>query len=144
MTKTEILQQWYDRVWVDGDLDAIDQFFQPDATAEGIIPEFQVGRDEFRDLVTAFRYHVGDIRVELPKVIENGDWLAAILHVHTSRADNGAPIELTGQVMARFQDGKVVEAYNQFDFISLFEQLGQLPADTLPVCMTGQSLDWAA
>ncbi len=45
--------------------------------------------------------------------------------------------------MARFKGGKMVEAYNQFDFISLFEQLGQLPQDTLPICMTGQQLDWA-
>ncbi|WP_372574480.1 ester cyclase [Ruegeria jejuensis] len=143
MTKSDILKQWYDRVWVQGDLDAIDQFFAPETAAEGIIPEMQVGADDFRDLVTAFRFHVGDIRVDMPKTIENGDWVAAILHVNTSRADNGAPIEVTGQVMARFKDDKVVEAYNQFDFVSLFEQLGQFPADTLPVCMTGQQLDWA-
>ena len=143
MTKSELLKEWYDRVWVHGDLEAIDQFFDPDTMAEGIIPEMQVGVDDFRDLVTAFRYHVGDIDVKLPKTVENGDWVAAMLHVHTSRADNGAPIEVTGQVMARFKDDKVVEAYNQFDFISLFEQLGQLPEDTLPICMTGQQLAWA-
>ncbi|SLN39362.1 SnoaL-like polyketide cyclase [Falsiruegeria litorea R37] len=143
MTKSELLKEWYDRVWVHGDLEAIDQFFDPDTMAEGIIPEMQVGVDDFRDLVTAFRFHVGDIDVKLPKTVENGDWVAAMLHVHTSRADNGAPIEVTGQVMARFKDDKVVEAYNQFDFISLFEQLGQLPEDTLPICMTGQQLSWA-
>ena len=143
MTKSELLKEWYDRVWVHGDLEAIDQFFDPDTMAEGIIPEMQVGVDDFRDLVTAFRYHVGDIDVKLPKTVENGDWVAAMLHVHTSRADNGAPIEVTGQVMARFKNDKVVEAYNQFDFISLFEQLGQLPEDTLPICMTGQQLAWA-
>lgn len=143
MTKSELLKEWYDQVWVHGDLEAIDQFFDPDTMAEGIIPEMQVGVDDFRDLVTAFRYHVGKIDVKLPKTIENGDWVAAMLHVHTSRADNGAPIEVTGQVMARFKDDKVVEAYNQFDFISLFEQLGQLPEDTLPICMTGQQLAWA-
>ncbi|GAB5438523.1 ester cyclase [Falsiruegeria mediterranea] len=143
MTKSELLKEWYDQVWVHGDVDAIEKFFDPETMAEGIIPEMQVGVDDFRDLVTAFRYHVGEIDVKLPKTIENGDWVAAMLHVHTSRADNGAPIEVTGQVMARIKDDKVVEAYNQFDFISLFEQLGQLPEDTLPVCMTGQQLSWA-
>ncbi|MEX0365716.1 MAG: ester cyclase [Ruegeria sp.] len=143
MTKSEVLKEWYAQVWEQGNTDVIGQYFDPDTMAEGLIPEMQVGPDDFRDLVTAFRYILGDIRVELPKIIEDGDWLSAILHVHTSRADNGAPIEVSGQVMARFRDGKMVEAYNQFDFISFFEQLGQLPQDTLPVCMTGQRLDWA-
>ncbi|MEX0319734.1 MAG: ester cyclase [Ruegeria sp.] len=143
MTKIEVLKEWYAQVWEQGNTEAIDQYFDPDTMAEGLIPEMQVGPDDFRDLVTAFRFILGEIRVELPKIIEDGDWLSAILHVHTSRADNGAPIEVSGQVMARFRDGKMVEAYNQFDFISFFEQLGQLPQDTLPVCMTGQRLNWA-
>ncbi|TMV08773.1 ester cyclase [Ruegeria sediminis] len=143
MTKSDVLKAWYAEVWEQGNTDAISRFFTPDTTAEGLIPEMQVGPDDFRDLVTAFRHILGDIRVDLPKIIEDGNWLSAILHVHTTRADTGAPIEVTGQVMARFRDGKVVEAYNQFDFISFFEQLGQFPQDTLPVCMTGQRLDWA-
>lgn len=141
-TNAEILKDWYDQVWVHGDIDAIDKFFVPDLVATGIVPEMQMGRDDFQDLVMAFRAHVGDIDVQLPKTVENGDWLAAFLHVNTTRADNGAPIVVTGQVMARFDDGKIVEAYNQFDFVSLFEQLGQLPEDTIPVAMTGQRLDW--
>ena len=143
MTKSEVLKAWYAEVWEQGNTDAIQKYFSPDTMAEGLIPEMQVGPDDFRDLVAAFRHILGEIRVELPKIIEDGNWLSAILHVHTSRADNGAPIEVTGQVMARFRDGKMVEAYNQFDFVSLFEQLGQFPQDTLPVCMTGQRLDWA-
>lgn len=143
MTKSELLKKWYDQVWVQGNVDAIDQFFASDTLAEGLIPEMQVGADDFREFVTAFRYHLGDIRVDLPIVIENGDWASAIVHVHTSRADNGAPIEVTGQVMVRVKNSKIVEAYNQFDLISLFEQLGQMPEDTLPVCMTGQQLEWA-
>ncbi|WP_146343937.1 ester cyclase [Phaeobacter marinintestinus] len=142
-TKTDLLQRWYDEVWVHGNLDAIDKFFVPDLVATGIVPEMQMGRDDFQDLVVAFRAHVGEIDVRLPKTVEHDDWLAAFLHVHTTRADNGAPIEVTGQVMARFEGDQIVEAYNQFDFVSLFEQLGQLPEDTIPICMTGQQLEWA-
>lgn len=143
MTNSEILRSWYSEVWENGNTEAIDQFFAPETMAEGLIPEMQVGANDFRDLVTAFRHVLGDIKVDLPKIIENGDWVSAILHVQTCRADNGAPLEVTGQVMARFKDNKMVEAYNHFDFISFFEEMGQFPADTLPVCMTGQRLDWA-
>lgn len=143
MDKSELLKEWYSQVWEQGNIDAIDEFFAADTMADGLIPEMQVGADDFRDFVSAFKYHLGEIRVDIPKIIENGDWASAILHVHTSRADNGAPIEVTGQVMVRYKDNKIVEAYNQFDLISLFEQLGQMPADTLPICMTGQRLEWA-
>ncbi|WP_209596170.1 ester cyclase [Ruegeria sp. HKCCSP351] len=143
MTNSEILRSWYSEVWENGNTEAIDQFFAPETMAEGLIPEMQVGADDFRDLVTAFRHVLGDIKVDLPKIIENGDWVSAILHVQTCRADNGAPLEVTSQVMARFKNNKMVEAYNHFDFISFFEEMGQFPADTLPVCMTGQRLDWA-
>ncbi|MGV6805045.1 MAG: ester cyclase [Ruegeria sp.] len=143
MTHSEILRAWYSEVWEKGNIDAIGDYFAPETMAEGLIPEMQVGADDFRDLVMAFRHVLGEIQVDLPKIIENGDWASAVLHVRTSRADNGAPLEVTGQVMARFKGEKMVEAYNQFDFVSLFEQLGQFPKDTLPVCMTGQRLNWA-
>ncbi len=142
MTNSDILRAWYSEVWEKGNTDAIGQFFAPDTVAKGLIPEMQVGAEDFRDLVMAFRHILGDIKVDLPKTIENDDWVSAILHVSTSRADNGAPLKVTGQVMARFKDQMIVETYNQFDFVSLFEQLGQFPQDTLPVCMTGQRLDW--
>ncbi|WP_420587181.1 ester cyclase [Ruegeria sp.] len=143
MSHADIVRGWYSEVWENGNLDAIDQYFAADTMAEGLIPEMQVGADDFRDLVMAFRHVLGDIKVELPKIIEEDDWVSAILHVSTTRADNGAPLKATGSVIARVKDGRMVEAYNQFDFVSLFEQLGQFPQDTLPVCMTGQRLDWA-
>lgn len=143
MNKKEILQLWYDEVWCKGNLDMIDQLFSADTLANGIIPEMQMGPDDFRDLIFAVRQKVGDITVTLPICIEQDDWLSALLVVNTVRNDNGAPVVVTGQVLARFENGKMVETYNQFDFMSYFEQLGQFPPETLPVCMAGQSLDWA-
>ena len=143
MSHADLLREWYSEVWEQGNTDAIDRYFAPETMAEGLIPEMQVGADDFRDLVMAFRHILGEIHVDLPKIIENGDWVSAIIHLRTTRADNGAPLQATGSVVGRIKDGRMVEAYNQFDFISLFEQLGQFPQDTLPVCMTGQRLDWA-
>ncbi|WP_108858677.1 ester cyclase [Ruegeria sp. Alg231-54] len=143
MSHADLLREWYSEVWEKGNTDAIDQYFAPEAMAEGLIPDMQVGADDFRDLVMAFRHILGDIQVDIPKIIENGDRVSAIIHLRTTRADNGAPLQATGSVMGRIKNGRMVGAYNQFDFISLFEQLGQFPQDTLPVCMTGQRLGWA-
>jgi len=142
MTKTELLRRWYEEVWENGNLDVIGDFFDPGTIAQGVVPEMQMGVDDFRDLVMAFQAHVGAFKVDMLKAIEADDWVAAMIRVQTTRADNGAPIEVTGQVMTRFENGKMVEAYNQMDYVTLLEQLGLFPAETLPICMTGQRLDW--
>lgn len=143
MTKTELLQRWFDEVWFRGNLDAIDELFAPSTKANGLLPEMAMGPEDFRELVTVLREHIGDIKVTLVKTIENGDWLAALLQARMNRTDNGAPVEVTGQVIVRFDGDKMTEAYNQFDMISWFEQLGQMPPNTLPVCLTGQMMGWA-
>ena len=45
---------------------------------------------------------------------------------------------ITGTIHARIADGKILEAYNHFDFLGLFAQLGQLPPDVLGRCLSGQ------
>lgn len=142
MTRSERLQRFYQDVWVHKDLDAIDRYFAPTAQAGGLIPQMQFSPKDFRDLVMAVSNLLGDIEIDCPVIVEKGDWVAALVRARTSRADTGAPVEVTGQTMVRFEGDQLVEAYNQFDYVSLFEQLGQFPADTVPVCMTGQRMTW--
>ncbi|MEM9552483.1 MAG: ester cyclase [Pseudomonadota bacterium] len=143
MSKAEMLQNWYDEVWVEGDLTAIEKYFAPDTQAVGVIQNFQMGIDDFRDLVFAMRNMVDSLTVKVAKAVENGDWLAGLIQVNATVKDTGAPVEVFGQVMARVEGDKFVETYNQFDFIGFFEQTGQMPPDTLPICMTGHRLDMA-
>jgi len=35
-------------------------------------------------------------------------------------------VEFTGMTFARVRDGQIVEAWNNFDFMSMFQQLGAL------------------
>ena len=53
------------------------------------------------------------------------------------------PVSVGGLMLARVKSGQFIEMTTKFDAFTLFEQLGQLPEDTLPVCMTGQQLSWA-
>jgi hypothetical protein len=143
MSRSKLLQQFYQDVWVRNDLDAIDRYFSPTAHADGLIPRMLFTPQDFRELVMSMTHLFGKIEVDCPVVVENGDWVAALVRARTSRADTGAPIEVTGQTMVRFEGDRMVEAYNHFDYVSLFEQLGQFPCDTVPVCMTGQRLGWS-
>ena len=39
-------------------------------------------------------------------------------------ASTGKPVAFEGMLMFRVRDGKVVEAWNSFDFLKLFQQMG--------------------
>ncbi len=140
MDKRQILEDWYQRVWVEGDLDAIDEMFCVDTQAAGLLPEMQMGPDEFRELVPMFLDMVENPSVSLDKVMEDGDWASALYSMRVTDARSGKPVVGTGQLFARFKDDKITETYNSFDFMSFFEQVGLLPEQSLALCLTGQRI----
>lgn len=140
MTNLEILSEWYRRVWIEGDLSAIDDFFAPCAGAEGIMTDGQVSAEDFRAFVPAMRDHVREPSFEIARSIECGDWVWAHLVVRATTARGLDPITVTGQVACRIVEGRIVEAYNAFDFIPLFEQAGLLPKDAFLLLLSGERL----
>ncbi|MCW9044552.1 MAG: ester cyclase [Pseudopelagicola sp.] len=140
MEKRQILEDWYRRVWVEGDLDAIDELFCPQTHVAGLLPEMQMGPEEFRELVPMFLDMVEDVHVSLDKVMEEGDWAAALYSMHVKDSATGKPVSGSGQLFVRFSENKMVETYNSFDFMSFFEQIGLLPEHSLALCLTGQRI----
>jgi hypothetical protein len=41
-------------------------------------------------------------------------------------APTNQPVEFTGMVMVRVRDGKIVEAWNEFNFMEMYKQVGAL------------------
>ncbi len=63
-------------------------------------------------------------------MIAEGDKVAARCSVrdkhtgdHLGVAASNAPVEFTGITIARIKDGKIVEAWNNFDFMKMFQQI---------------------
>ena len=63
MTNLDILSEWYRRVWIEGDLSAIDSFFAPSGGAEGIMADGQVSAEDFRAFLPLARLQQGTPRV---------------------------------------------------------------------------------
>ncbi len=140
MTKLDFLKDWYRRVWIDADLAAIDRYFAPRAGADGILPDGQVGVEDFRALVPALLALVRDVSIDIDRSVETGDWLWAQISVRAKTAHGVDPIHACGQVMVRIEDGRITEAYNCFDFITFFEQAGLLPPDAFLLLLGGERL----
>ncbi|MDE9449267.1 ester cyclase [Aliiroseovarius sp. Z3] len=139
MSHLELLKQWYDRVWVQQDLDAIGRFFTPDIEAQGVM-DFGVGPDDFRVLAEALLAQVEISAIRFDREVELGDWVWATLTVQAVTLADRRPVQTTGQIMVRISNGQVVEAYNQIDFLTFFEQLGYLPPDSLALCLSGEGI----
>jgi predicted ester cyclase len=66
-------------------------------------------------------------------VIAEGDKVVARCTVRATHTGEGLgftaslkPIEITGVSISRIENGKIVEGWNHFDFMTLFQQIGAL------------------
>lgn len=91
------------------------------------------GAADFKPFFRKFRTAFPDIEVIVEDVVAEGEKAAARCTVrgrHQSDslgfAATQRPIEITGMSLVRIRDGKIVEAWNNFDFMSMFQQLGAL------------------
>ncbi len=139
--KTDILQRWYDQVWTLGRLEVVDELFAAETRASGIMPDFAVDPDDFKKLVTAVCALCTPPSATILRAHEDGDWLSAHIEVRTTNLAETRDVKVTGMAFVRFQGDKMVETYNNFDFLNFFEQLGQLPDGSLGLLLAGSRLD---
>lgn len=134
------LHKWFEEVWNQGNEAAIDQLLDDDVVAYGLTDvngETVKGKEDFKAFFRKFRSAVPDIHVELGETMCDGDRIAAVCHVrgvHSGGglpiAANNSPLQFSGILMVRLKDGKIAEAWNYFDFMTMFEQMGALSLQT--------------
>lgn len=140
MTKAELLDRWYKRVYIEGDLDAVEMLFTDSTRAEGLMDDLQVGPEDLKVFVAAMLELVEDQGYRIVHTIENGDWISALFDVRAVAVGTMKPVRLSGQIMVRFEGERIAEAYNNWDILGFFEQLGLLPEHSLELGMTGQKI----
>lgn len=138
--KTEILTQWYDQVWQQGNPDAIAHLFRQDATARGLMPNLALKTQDFQEFVTAMLEVIRPPKVQILHCVEQGDLLAALVRFETQTVDRSRNITTAGSVFVRFDERTMVEAYNTMDFLGMLEQIGTVPQNTLALALTGARL----
>ena len=89
------------------------------------------GPREFRPFHTLFRDAFPNMMIVLEDAIAEGDKVAARCSIRAKhegdflgREATQSPVEFTGMVIVRIANGKIVEAWNNFDFMRLHKQVG--------------------
>jgi len=129
----QLVRRWFEEVWNQGRVDAIDEMFAADGLAYGLTenPSEALGPSSFRDLHTTLRGAFPDMIITVDDMIAEGDKVAARCSVrgrhqgdHLGIAATDTPVDFTGIAIVRISDGKIVEAWNNFDFMRMNKQIG--------------------
>ena len=146
MTNLEILETWFQRVWSEEDVAAIDEMFVKDGRAVGLGAQTRVGESEFREhemlgpdefkvFQKALLGLVRDVTISVTHSMTSGEWMCALCVFQGTSRKTGERVLMTGTVYGRFSDDQIIEAFNHFDFLSLFQQLGSLEKGTFDRCL---------
>ena len=130
-----IVHEWFERVWNRGEASAIDELLADDARIHGLKgPDGSDvgGPAEFHRMHTGFRAAFPDIRIEVDDCVAEGEKVAFRCRVLGTHAGpglgceaTGCGVEFMGMGIVRVRDGKIVEAWNTFDFLDMNEQIGR-------------------
>ena len=129
-----IIRRWFDEVWNEGRSEVIEELFDEYGIAHGLSddPANPIkGPQDFRPFYELFRQAFPNMHIVIEDTVAEGDRVAARCSVRgkhegdfMGKAATQSPIEFTGITIVRIENGKIVEAWNNFDFLKLYQQCG--------------------
>ncbi|QHS52189.1 ester cyclase [Edaphobacter sp. 12200R-103] len=127
------LEKWFEEVWNQGRTEAIDAMMAPEARTHGLEhPDGTAvdGSGAFKAFHKQLCSSFSEIHVDVTHTISGEDLTAAccvVTALHTGDGlgvpATGKKVTFTGMCMVRLQDGRAVEAWNNFDLNSMYQQL---------------------
>jgi steroid delta-isomerase-like uncharacterized protein len=137
-SQTHLLKRWFEEVWNQAREAAIDELAAPNMVAHGLVDASgkPIDRiDKFKEFWRQFRDAFPDMHIEVNEALADGDKQVVRCTVRATHTGAGLgfsatnkPIQFTGIVIARIKDGRMVEAWDNWDFHGLYQQLGVIPA----------------
>ena len=133
-----LICRWFEEVWNKARLEAVDEMAAPDIVAHGLVDAHGkeiAGTEGFKVFWHQFRDAFPDVRIDVEDEMADGDKVMVRCTVRGTHQGDGMGLKATGKKMAfsgicvgRIKDGRLAEAWNYFDFLVLYQQLGVVPA----------------
>ena len=133
MSPEAVVRTWFEEVWNQGKEEMIDRLFDAGNVAHGL-PSADGspmrGPAAFKPFYKNFRTAIPDIHIEVVRTLSEGDTVVAHCHVTGSHKGKGLGVPPTGKsidfwgmVIARIANGKILESWNTFDFLTFYQQI---------------------
>ena len=134
LTPESAMHMWFENLWNKGDETTIDTMLHADGVVHGLpTPDGQPirGPEAFKPFYRKFRTAFPDLSIEIVHSVTQGDMTMAHCRVKGTHngdgiglAATGRPIEFWGFALGRFDNGQLVEGWNCFDFLDMYQQCG--------------------
>lgn len=122
MGNSEVVTRLLQALWNDGDPTGIESFRAPDAPSTGLTDEPLVGASAFRGFYDRFRRVLGNTSLEIKRTVEAGR--DAAVHAVVIGKIGDQRVALEGAAFAEIEDGRIVKAWNVWNFAPLASALG--------------------
>ncbi len=130
------MHRWFEEVWNQKNEKAIDEMCDENVVANGLTDaegNTIRGIESYKNLFRTFISAYPDIKITVEDTVIEGNKIAARCKVTATHTGEGLgltptdqPIEITGLAIVQLKNGKIVEAWNEFDFMKMYTQLGAL------------------
>jgi predicted ester cyclase len=122
-------RRWFEQVWNLGRREAIAEMLAPDAVLHEAGSD-SVGPEGFYPFYDRVRTTLSDMHITVEDTIAEGDklcvrWSCTAKHTGNGLGivPTGAAINITGMAIMRVANGKLVEAWQNWDMLGLLEQM---------------------
>ena len=134
-----LAKRWFDEVWNRGDESAIDRMMHAQAIVHGLGAAPITGPDQFKPFFRQFHRAFADMRIDVVRTVVQGEMCAVHCRVRARHAGpdlggppTGSPVDFSGITMLRARDGLIVEGWNCFDFLTMYQQIGWVSNPVVP------------
>lgn len=120
------LEEWFRRLWRELDASVVDDRCAEDVLVHGLDGPRR-GREQFREFYAVLRaLFPGGLDVAVDAALGR-DEMVMVRCTARGQTGGGKAVDFTGFAQARIVDGKMAEAWNCWDFMTMLEQAGALP-----------------
>jgi predicted ester cyclase len=133
MADAGFVHRWFEEVWNNKSEAAVDEMLAEDGVGHGLPGGSVRGPEAFKQYQRQLLEAYPDLRVEVVDTVVEGEKIAARCRVTGIHQGNSLgimatnlPVDFDGMVILHLRDGKIVEAWNEFDFMGMYDQLGAL------------------
>ena len=130
-----VIRRFYEEVWNEKNLDAIDELIAADHVDHTLPPGLPPGREGVKAFVSMYLSAFPDTKMTIEDIVAEGDkvvtrWTATATHTGELMGipATGKQVTVTGLDINRYSGGKSVEHWGKFDQMGMMQQLGVIPA----------------
>lgn len=130
----DIAIRWFEQVWNEGRLEAVDELATPDARSFGFPqPESVLTRDEFKEYILEFRRSFTHVHLQVDETVAEDNrvavrWTGTMQHTGAGLgfAPTGKTVNVHGMTLFHLADGLIAAGWNALDLGSIVTFLSAL------------------